>query len=301
MNLQDINLNLLKTFYNVAKEGSITKTAEKYYTSQPAISRAIKQLESEYNTKLFYRTLTGVKLTEKGNILFNSIEKIFENMVQTEAQIKDVDGFEKGKLVIGAPSQIAAIYIFEAIAKFHKVYPQVEITIISKTTTELLKLLQKHEVDFVIDSAPISTNLKNFEIKNITEFDNCFFVNSKFPQTEIQKIKNLSDLKDLPLILPIPKTANRNALDDLLKEKNVVFSNILNIHTSEMIISAVKNDTGVGYTLKDLILGDVKNGELSILELKEDLPKIKICLVYETNTLNKLSLHFLNNFLKIYL
>ena len=66
MKLNEVNLNLLKTFYNVAKEGNITKTAEKYFTSQPAISRAIKQLEEVYNAQLFYRAINGVELTEKG-------------------------------------------------------------------------------------------------------------------------------------------------------------------------------------------------------------------------------------------
>ncbi len=299
MKLEDINLNLLKTFYNVAKEGNITKTAEKNYTSQPAISRAIKQLESEYNAQLFYRTLSGVELTEKGNILFQSVERMFEEINRTEIQIKEVDGFERGRLCIGAPSQIAAIYLFEAIAKFHKVYPKVEITIVSKTTAELLKLLQKHEVDFVIDTAPVQTTLKNIEIKQIHEYENCFFVNSKFPLKAIQKIRTIHDLKEYPLILPVSKTANRMALNSLLTEENIKFENVLNIHTSEMIISAVRKDAGIGYAIKDLILDEVKKGEFSILELNESLPKTQVCLVYEKNTLSKISSYFLSNYLKI--
>ena len=86
MILDDLNLNLLKTFYNVAKEGSITKTAEKYFTSQPAISRSIKQLEEIFNTRLFYRSLQGVKLTEKGTILYSCVEKIFENINQLKTE-----------------------------------------------------------------------------------------------------------------------------------------------------------------------------------------------------------------------
>lgn len=299
MKIEDINLNLLKTFYNVAKEGNITKTAEKTYTSQPAISRAIKQLEKEYNAQLFYRTLQGVELTEKGNILFQSVERIFEDINRTEVQIKELDGFETGRLCIGAPSQIASIYLFEAIAKFHKVYPNIKITIVSKTTSELLKLLQKHEIDFVIDTAPVNTNLKNVEIKQIKEYDNCFFVNSKFPLKAIQNIKSLVDLKDYPLILPIPKTANRVDLNNLLSKNNIEFTNILNIHTSEMIIGAVKKGAGIGYAIKDLIIDDVKKGEFAILELKEDLPKTKVCLVYENNSFSKISAYFLSNYLKI--
>lgn len=48
----DINLNLYKTFYNVAKYGSISKAAQYTFTSQPAISRAIKKLESELGVNL---------------------------------------------------------------------------------------------------------------------------------------------------------------------------------------------------------------------------------------------------------
>lgn len=62
----NINLNLYKTFYDVAMCNSITEAAKKNYTSQPAISKSIKKLESELGIKLFYRAINGVELTEKG-------------------------------------------------------------------------------------------------------------------------------------------------------------------------------------------------------------------------------------------
>ena len=299
MELENINLNLLKTFYNVAKEGNITKTAEKYYTSQPAISRAIKQLETTYNAQLFYRTINGVELTEKGKVLFKSVEKIFETINQTATSIKEIDGIDKGKLTIGVPSQIGAVYLFDSISKFHKLYPSIEITIVSKTTGELLKMLKSHELNFVIDTAPVNATEKNILIKTIKSYNNCFFVNNKLSLNQIEKIHSLSDLQEYPIILPIPKTANRNVLDEVLKENNVELKNVLNIHTSEMIISAVKKDAGIGYILKDLIIDDIKNGELEILNIKEYLPQTTICLVYESDNLSKLSHYFITKFLEI--
>ena len=301
MEIENINLNLLKTFYNVAKEGNITKTAEKHFTSQPAVSRSIKQLEEIYNSKLFYRTLNGVELTEKGTILFNSVEKIFENLNQTAVNIKEVDGFEKSSLAIGVPSQIGGLFLFEPIAKFHKLYPNVEITMVSKSTSELLKLLQNHEVDFIVDTSPITTKLSNIEILPILKYENCFFVNNKFPTNIISSIKKLNDLQDFPLILPIPNTANRNALNELLKAHKITFNNILNIHTSEMIISAVKKDAGVGYAIKNLIESEVKSGELTVLDIEEKLPQTEICLAYKKNKLSKVSQFFILKYLKIFL
>lgn len=299
MVLDNINLNLLKTFYNVAKEGSITKTAEKYFTSQPAISRSIKQLEEIFNAKLFYRSLQGVELTEKGSILYNSVEKIFETINQTEVKIKDVDTLLNGKLSIGIPSQIGSIYLFDKISKFHQYFPNIEITIVSKTTTELLNLLKKHKIDFIIDTSPVSTSLKNVLIKHICFLENCFFVSNKFPFNEFEKIRSLQDLTNYPLILPIPNTANRRALDENLNNLNVKLDNVMNIHTSEMIISAVKKDAGIGYALKDLIFEDINNGKLIELKINEELPQTEICIVYEKNTLSKVSNYFIENFLKI--
>ena len=71
----DINLNLYKTFHNVTKYCSISKAAQYTFTSQPAISRAIKKLERELGVQLFYRTLTGVELTDIGKELLEFVEK----------------------------------------------------------------------------------------------------------------------------------------------------------------------------------------------------------------------------------
>ena len=299
MKLNEVNLNLLKTFYNVAKEGNITKTAEKYFTSQPAISRAIKQLEEVYNAQLFYRAINGVELTEKGRVLFNAVEKIFETINQTETAIKELDSIDVGSITIGVPSQIGAVYLFEAVSKFHKLYPNIEITIVSKTTTELLNQLRKHELNFVIDTAPVRVTEKNIIVQPIKSYDNCFFANNKFPLSKLEKINNLINLQEYPVILPIANTANRRALDEVLQTNNVTLNNVLNIHTSEMIISAVKKDAGIGYVMKALIADELKNGELLELKIKQELPKIEICLVYEKGNLTKLSKYFLTKFLEI--
>ena len=58
----DVNLNLLKYYYEVVKEKNITKAAEKLFITQPAMTRAIKDLESQLNTKLLDRTRKGVVL-----------------------------------------------------------------------------------------------------------------------------------------------------------------------------------------------------------------------------------------------
>ena len=68
--MTNIDLNLIKVFYIVAKENSITKASEILFISQPAVSQSIKKLEQELGGTLFYRSNKGIKLTEEGKIFF---------------------------------------------------------------------------------------------------------------------------------------------------------------------------------------------------------------------------------------
>ena len=62
----NINLDLLKTFYAVAKNKNITKACEELLVSQSAVSKAIKNIENQLDCKLFIRSKKGVELTKEG-------------------------------------------------------------------------------------------------------------------------------------------------------------------------------------------------------------------------------------------
>jgi DNA-binding transcriptional LysR family regulator len=109
----NINLNLYKTFYEVATLGSISAASKKTFTSQPAISKSIKKLEEELQVQLFYRTLSGTELTEKGRELLFYVEEAFNNLITAERSMIEEENLERGKISIGVPSQIGTFYIFD--------------------------------------------------------------------------------------------------------------------------------------------------------------------------------------------
>lgn len=294
----DINLNLYRIFYEVAQSESISRASKKLYITQSAVSKAIKKLESDLNTDLFYRNVKGVKLTEKGQELLFYVEEAFNNLITAERTMIESENLDKGKISIGVPSQIGSFYIFEDITKFHKKYPNIEITIISKTTTQLLKLLERHEIDFIIDTSPIKTNIDNIVIKHLTNVDNCFAVKSD-TSLKIDKIKSIKDLKNYPLVLPIKGADNRRQLDDLFEKSNVSLTNVINIHTSEMIAGSIKKDLGIGYIIYDVIKDNIASGEFKLINVEENLPKIAINLVYIPKYLTIAPKYFIENYLKV--
>lgn len=294
----DINLNLYKIFYEVALSESISDASKKLFITQSAVSKAIKKLEEDLNTNLFYRSSKGVKLTDKGEELLFYVKEAFNNLITAERTMIESKTLNKGKISIGVPSQIGSFYIFEDITNFHKKYPSIEITIISKTTTQLLKLLEQHEIDFIIDTSPINTKIDNIIIQPLIEVNNCFVVKSN-TSIDVDKIKTIKDLANYPLVLPIKGTDNRKQLDKILKKNHVELNNVINIHTSEMIVGSIKKDLGIGYIIYDVIKDNIKNGEFKIIDIKENLPKITINLVYIEKYLTIAPKFFIENYLKI--
>ena len=288
----NINLNLYKTFYDVAKYGSISKTAINTYTSQPAISKAIKKLESELNTQLFYRNLNGVELTDKGKELLYFVEKSYSNLVIAERTMLETENLERGKLSIGMPSNIGSFYLFDKIIEFHNNYPNIEITIITGSTNNLLSLLDSHKVDFVIDTSPINNISSDTIVTELNSVNYCFVSKNKYDD-----IKSLKDLENKPLILPIPGTKNRYDLDELLSKNDVNIENVINIHTSEMIISGVKKNLGIGYVIYNLVEDDIKSGELNLVNIKEKLPTSVINIVSNKNFINSTPKKFIKDYI----
>ena len=294
----NINLNLYKTFYDVAKCGSISKAAQKTYTSQPAISKSIKKLEEELDTQLFYRNLTGVELTDKGKDLLYFVEKSFNNLIIAERNMLETENLERGKLSIGMPSNIGSFFLFDKIMDFHKKYPNIEITIITGSTSNLINLLDTHKVDFVIDTSPINVRLdEGMKLKKLKEVDYCFIIKKDTQLLNSNEIKSIKDLNKHPLILPIVGTANRNDLDIILNENNVNIKNVINIHTSEMIISAVKKDLGIGYVIYNLVENEINNNEIEVLNIKEKLPTVEINIIYDNHFLTTAPKKFIEDYI----
>ncbi len=292
----NINLNLYKAFFYVAKTGSINSAANKMLISQPAISKAIKKIESELNVKLFDRTNNGMVLTNQGQNLFARVEMAYNEIVTAERSIRDGQSFARGFLRIGAPSHIASFLVFDKVKDFKRKYPNIRISIMSRPTKDLLEMLNKHEIDFIIDSVPVNFDDKNITIKKITTVEHCFVVSEKL-KDEYVNIRNIKSLQNAPLILPVGYSTHRKKLNAIFEHNNMIPQNVLSLETSEMIVDAVMQCLGVGYILHDFVKEYLDANKFFELQLNEDLPKIDICLLYFDKYLSNIPKYFIENYI----
>lgn len=293
----NINLNLYKTFYEVARNNSISIASKNLYVSQPAISKSIKLLEDTLNTKLFYRTTSGVILTQKGEDLYKYVSESLNTLKYAKVVMNETDNLERGSLTIGAPSHIISFFLLDNIYAFHDKYPKIDITIISRSSSELLNMLSNNELDFVIDISSYKDNLDQFCVKKIRDLKHCFVMSSEFNVPGEKEIKNIYDLKDLPLILPVFHSSHRKRLNEYAKKRNVVFSNVISIETSEIIYNTIKNKLGIGYILYDIVKKDIENKKMKLVNIEEELPIVTLNLIYKDNMVTVASNEFIENFI----
>lgn len=287
----DSNWDLYKTFYAVAKCSSFSKAAEKLYITQPSISHAMKTLEENLGTLLFYRNSNGIQLTPDGKELFNYVEKSYNLLLSGERNLKESKDFIHGKIAVGVQSHIGEFFLFPFVEKFHQDYPNIEINIISRNTEEMIEFLENHNIDFMIDTSPINSIYNNLEITPLLDLENCFISKNEISNKEIE----LKELKKYNLILPVKRSTPRKELDLVCENNDVVLNPFMTIETTEMLVNAVKKEMGIGYVIKQAVNKDLKNQKLYEVKIKEKLPTIQLNLVYISEYLT----HIPKTFMKI--
>lgn len=253
------NLELYKTFYHVAKNGNITKTANELLVSQPAVSRSIKTLEEQLNTTLFNRKNDGVMLTSAGKIIYDKIKDAMELINSAEEDLKNFNNMEIGRINIGAGNTIIQKYLMKYINLFHYKYPNIEIKVNTLTTPELIKLCQMGIIDIVFTHIP-NTIPKDFEVVSIKLLHDILVVNKN--SEYLNKTITKDDLCKLPLIL-LPYTASgRKGFDEFCINNSISINPLMEVGNDTIIEECAQSGLGVGLVTREYVLDKLVKKEL---------------------------------------
>ena len=131
-----ISFDYYRTFYYVAKYGSISQAAEALMNNQPNVSRTIKNLESELNCTLFVRSRKGVELTPEGEMLYAHVAAAVEHIQSGEEEICLERTLSKGVVTIGASEIALRCFLLPVLKDFRQKYPGIRIRVFSVTCIE---------------------------------------------------------------------------------------------------------------------------------------------------------------------
>lgn len=205
-----MELRQLYYFVKVAETLNFSEAARSLFVTQSTLSQQVKQLEEEFGIALFERDSHSVSLTENGSRLLPLAKRTLQDARDCINQIKDLQEMVSGELIVGVTYSFCPV-LTETVKNFIDAYPGVKLRIVSKSSEELISMLRKREVDFVLAFKP---NESYDDIESQILFDDRLSVilRNDHPLAGRSSLR-MEDLQRQKIALPAKGLQARNALD----------------------------------------------------------------------------------------
>lgn len=272
----DINLEYYRVFYHVGRTGSLTAAAEALCISQPAVSQAVKQLETGIGSQLFVRTSKGVHLTEEGALLYDYVEQGLGKLLDGERMLLRMQDLEMGEVRIGASDMTLQFYLLPFLEQFHEQYPGVKVIVSNAPTPETMASLAQGKIDFGVVTTPVNAHT-DVDVIPVKEIENIFIAGDKFSHLK-GRILEYNELTKLPCIMLEGSTSTRAFTDAYLAENGVSLAPEFELATSDMIVQFALRNMGIGCVVSDFAEERLESGELFRLQFDREMPKRQICI-----------------------
>lgn len=274
----DINYELYKVFYQVAKSLSFSDAADTLFISQSAVSQSIKTLEKRLNQTLFIRSTKRVALTKEGELLLKHIEPAINLISRGENQLC-ADPKSGVQLRIGASDTICRYYLVPFLNNFHKKYPNIHIKVTNGTSHQCAKLLERNEVDVIVTNSPNSALNNMMQIIPVKEFRDIFIANEEaFPLTDHPI--TLQELQQYPILMLDKRSTTSIFLHNLFLENSLDLVPAIELSSNDLLIDLAKIGLGVAF-IPDFCVKELEN--LAVINITQDIPSRMLVAAYNND------------------
>ncbi len=242
----DINYELYKVFYYVAKTLSFSEAAASLYISQSAVSQSIKVLEGNLNQTLFLRSTKKVSLTKEGELLYKHIEPAINLISRGENQLLEASSLGESQLRLGASDTICRYYLVPFLEDFHRKYPRIHIKVTNGTSFQCAKMLENNEVDIIVTNSPNSSLINSMHIETVLEFNDTFIVNKDFYPLKEEPL-TLEELLKYPILMLTKHSTTSEFLHNLFLQHSLDLVPAVELSSNDLLIDLAKIGLGVAF------------------------------------------------------
>ena len=245
----DISLDLYRVFASVARRGSLTAAAGELYISQPAVSQAIHRLEENLDTKLFDRTSRGVVLTQQGEILLGYVTSALGLVAAGESKVHKLSSLKEGELRIGASDTVTQGFLLPAIGRFHARFPDVGLSIINRTSRDIVQLVRGGSVDIGFVNMPLQ--------EEGLQFEECLLVHDIFVAGEAyqrqlaHRVLTLSELVEYPLIMLEQASNSRCHVDHFFRQHGILLNPGIELGSHNLLPDFARIGLGIAGVIRE--------------------------------------------------
>ncbi|MCM3005952.1 LysR family transcriptional regulator [Priestia koreensis] len=256
----------LKTFVTLAEVKNFTKTAKLLMISQPSVSSHIKNLEKEFQTKLFERSPKVLKITPTGEILYERAKQMIMIYDQTRQEILEHHHSIKGELKIGASFTIGEYILPSLLRDLQDHYPELELQAVIGNTEEVIQYVRRFEVDIGLIEG--QTNEKTLSVHPFMQDELFITASTQHPLVQKEEI-TVAELQNQSWITREVGSGTREYLNHVIRSNGLKVKSLLTISSNQGIKESLISGMGLSLLSKYVIERDVRQNNLSIVKLKD--------------------------------
>ena len=241
-----MNLQQLKIIIEADRNNfNLTQVAQALFTSQPGISKAIKELEEELGFEIFSRQGKRLKgLTEAGKSVFEYAFKILENVHNIKEVKEKFSSKDSGQLVLATTHTQARYALPELIMSFRNSYPNVQFVLHQASPPEISSMLDSGEADIAIATESLQKDTR-FATFPFYHWYHGIVVSPDHPLTKKNNL-DLSSLSKYPIITYHKGFTGRSRIDDTFNKNNIKTNVVLEALDADVIKAYVSLNMGIG-------------------------------------------------------
>ena len=215
-----LNYHHLLYFWTVAKEGGISRAAERLHLAQPTLSTQIKKLENSIGTKLFERTGRTMVLTDTGQVVYRYAEEIFTLGRELTDTLKGRPSDKRLKLTVGVPDVLPKLVVYELLKPAIEMSEVVQLECYEGKLQDMLADLVLHRVDIVLADSPRTPDSHVRAFNHL--LGECGVTVYGAPKLARKYTKGFPEsLTGAPMLLPTQNTALRRYLEQWFDEHDI--------------------------------------------------------------------------------
>ena len=264
----------LRVFSTVARLLSFTKAADELHMTQPAVTFQVRQLEEQFNTRLFDRTHNKVSLTPAGERVASYAARIFDLYSEMESAVQDLTGDIGGSLTLGASTTNAEYLLPPILGEFRTAHPGINLRLKVANSDGVVSMVEENIIDLGVVEAPVSN--RNLLVETFYEDEMVVVV---APDHELAKRSNavpVSELKQYSFIVREEGSGTREVIADYLRQQQHDLSAMkigMELGSPEALKGAVEAGMGLSILSRASVKKELKLKSVVALPLDPPLTR----------------------------
>lgn len=254
----------LKLVETVAKEGGLTKAANRLHVTQSALSHQLRDIEDKLGTPLFLRLNKKMLLTQAGERLLTSAPAVLDELKRAEEDIRQIALHREGILRISTECYTCYHWLPPVLKPFGREFPRVEVRIVADATRRPIEALLDGRLDLAITSA--ATRNQKLVFKPLFRDEMVVIVSPDHPLASRSYVTAKDFSSEHLLVYALPRE-DLTIYQKVLIPAGVTPKHVSRVELTEAIIEMVKAGLGVGVMAGWAVAPQVKTGLLRALPL----------------------------------